>query len=62
VTADFKQTLDEIPTEIDYLHGCGEMPGVPRAATSAATDAPESARTHAGCDGARAARLRAASL
>ena len=29
VTADYKQTLDEILTQIDELRGCGGMPGVP---------------------------------
>ena len=29
VTGDYKQTLDEILTQIDELRGCGEMPGVP---------------------------------
>jgi lysophospholipase L1-like esterase len=38
VTADFKQTLDEIMTQIDYLHGCGEMPGVPPCSQRGAKD------------------------
>jgi lysophospholipase L1-like esterase len=29
VTDEYKQTLDEILTQIDELRGCGEMPGVP---------------------------------
>ena len=29
VVADYKHTLDQILTQIDILHGCGEMPGVP---------------------------------